>query len=374
MITAADIKWGSYLGREGPYWPGTQRFILPTNPSVEELYVSVITATEGGSYDSCNMYDRCGVSLGLLQWCEFGQFSVSALLGAVSEVDKTLPTRLPGNDYAILHSAGWRGYRFWFANHGPDYVGTIDEQRKLFFLHATGELGSWDDDSKLYAKQWAAALASIFENDVAKKVQLDFTTSRLNKFVLPHAKMLDPASGNPWTGPNGDHLSEWWHVAYAAYLSFAVNNPTIASRMFQEYREDSAFYPTNKNWVIGLLKKLTFGPQIAIYPGRYNRIRPVLEESFGVDLPDFAAELWAWRQKLGIDPQGELFDRMDTTAAIQLVLVHLGYDLGPAGADDVFGPKTKQAIIAFQRQNHLKQDGIVGPITRRALAAAAGGM
>lgn len=371
MITVNDIGWGSYLGREGPYYRGNQPYVLPANPSIEEIYLNVITATEGGSYNAVNMYDRCGVSLGLLQWCEFGQFSVSALLSKLPDLS-LLSAKCRELGYRFFDQDSGDGWRF-FKVPLWEVADTIDRQRRLFFLNASGEIGSWDDESKTYAKEWAATLASIYEDGKAKKAQLDFTTSRLNKFVLPHAKMLDPASGNPWVGPNGDHLSEWWHVAYATYLSFAVNNPTIACRMFQEHSKEKGFHPTDKDWVIGLLKKLTFGPKIVIYPGRYNAIRPLLEESFGADLPDFATELWAWRQQMGIDPQGELLDRMDTTAAIQLVLVHLGYDLGPAGADDVFGPKTKQAVIAFQRQHRLKQDGIVGPITRRALAAAAGG-
>ncbi|MBP6857615.1 MAG: peptidoglycan-binding protein [Candidatus Pacebacteria bacterium] len=35
--------------------------------------------------------------------------------------------------------------------------------------------------------------------------------------------------------------------------------------------------------------------------------------------------------------------------------------------DGIFGPKTYQAVIIFQKANSLKIDGIVGPITRGAL-------
>lgn len=42
-----------------------------------------------------------------------------------------------------------------------------------------------------------------------------------------------------------------------------------------------------------------------------------------------------------------------------------GYLPGPL--DGVFGPKTREAVIAFQKVNNLKRDGIVGPQTWRAL-------
>jgi peptidoglycan hydrolase-like protein with peptidoglycan-binding domain len=35
--------------------------------------------------------------------------------------------------------------------------------------------------------------------------------------------------------------------------------------------------------------------------------------------------------------------------------------------DGIFGPKTKQAVMLFQKANNIKIDGIVGPITRGLL-------
>ncbi len=54
------------------------------------------------------------------------------------------------------------------------------------------------------------------------------------------------------------------------------------------------------------------------------------------------------------------------TYMIQLALKRAGFDPGPL--DGIFGPRTKEAVIAFQKADGLSPDGIVGPLTRSALA------
>lgn len=58
---------------------------------------------------------------------------------------------------------------------------------------------------------------------------------------------------------------------------------------------------------------------------------------------------------------------MDTTA-VQAALSRLGFAPGPV--DGEWGPKTKAAVIAFQKAAELTPDGVVGPQTTRALQAA----
>lgn len=60
----------------------------------------------------------------------------------------------------------------------------------------------------------------------------------------------------------------------------------------------------------------------------------------------------------------------DDVADIQRALIARGYDLGPSGADGDAGPKTIAAVAAFQRAAGLVPDGIAGPLTQKALAAA----
>ena len=48
---------------------------------------------------------------------------------------------------------------------------------------------------------------------------------------------------------------------------------------------------------------------------------------------------------------------------VQNRLIELGYSCGHCGADSMFGRDTYNAVIAFQRDNGLSKDGIVGPAT-----------
>jgi hypothetical protein len=51
--------------------------------------------------------------------------------------------------------------------------------------------------------------------------------------------------------------------------------------------------------------------------------------------------------------------------ALQHRLHELGYQV--QAADGHFGPETHHSVVAFQKVNRLGRDGVVGPITRRAL-------
>ena len=54
---------------------------------------------------------------------------------------------------------------------------------------------------------------------------------------------------------------------------------------------------------------------------------------------------------------------------LQEILINLGYDLGSYGADGDFGTKTDNAVRAYQKDNNLTIDGIVGKKTVAQLLA-----
>lgn len=56
---------------------------------------------------------------------------------------------------------------------------------------------------------------------------------------------------------------------------------------------------------------------------------------------------------------------MHDTRAVQQRLAALGISPGPI--DGAWGPRTRRAVMQFQRENGLTADGIVGPLTRAKL-------
>ena len=61
--------------------------------------------------------------------------------------------------------------------------------------------------------------------------------------------------------------------------------------------------------------------------------------------------------------------RPRTVEAVQQKLADLGF-LARSGVDGVFGAQSRGAVIAFQKWEGLVRDGIPGPVTQKALAAA----
>ncbi len=358
MITPNDAKWGSYKNYEGAFYYGSKKFVLPANPSSGQLVMSVITATEGGAPDAVNAYDRCIISCGYIQWCEAAFFLVSNLLGHILSKNPSLIAPLqPALDAsnAEFKQKGGGKWRFFFKD--GNEVDQHDEQTKLFLLNSSGLQGSWDSASKEHVKLWVATFANTLIQPEADAAQVEYTAARVKTFATREAAAII-FDGAPDTG--------WVAGLRAAYLSYAANLPAVASKQLLAAVAATTAPKWSPDWCITVLKQLTFGPNISIYPGRYNKIRPVIEKNWGINLPDFAEELKAWQasQDADIDPPASHEPSFQTVEEIQSFLISLGYDLGPAGVDGKAGKKTQEAIQTFQRLNGLVSDGLVGPKTR----------
>lgn len=80
----------------------------------------------------------------------------------------------------------------------------------------------------------------------------------------------------------------------------------------------------------------------------FNKIWPLLRDA------DAAPESWKAAQP------------SESTRHLQTQLRQLGYDIK---ADGLYGPATRDAVVAFQRSNGLTTDGIAGDFTTRAITA-----
>lgn len=366
MTTPDEIGWGSYNQYEGPFFRGRIPFDLadadepaagPGGRPVDPRALAVITATEGGRYDAINMYDRCIVSVGLIQWCEAGQYGVSNLLGAIAQRGRTLLAPLSpvldaaGADFGPNKQGKWR----FFHDDARGEVDTADKQRQLFLDGSSGLKGGFSDAQKEHAKRWAAALADVLAQPGARSAQVAFTLPKLAAFATPEAKRLLFEDDLPDEG--------WVGALRAAFLSFAINLPAVASAQLKLAAAEATAPKWSPDYCAAVIHRLTLGPKIAIYPHRYKAIRPVLERLYGVSLPDLPAA-----SGHGGDGDGGEFESVE---AVQRELVAQGYDLGPAGADGKLGQKTRVALMDFQRKHRLQPDGVLGPKTRAVLAEAA---
>lgn len=61
-------------------------------------------------------------------------------------------------------------------------------------------------------------------------------------------------------------------------------------------------------------------------------------------------------------------DKSGMVRDLQVILTRIGYFTGAIDGD--FGKRTRAAVLAFQADNYLVSDGIVGPLTREALGEA----
>lgn len=275
VATIGEVRWGGYKEFEGAYFLGTKPFRLPRDADENHRILDVITTTEGGTADAINAYDRCIVSVGYIQWCEASYFLTSKLLGHIARYDRRLLDPLaPALEAsrAEFVDTGAGKWRFRFRDPRRD-IDTAVEQQELFLLHSNGQRGTWDDESREHVKRWVACLANVLADDRAIPLQVAYTAERVTSFATPSARAL------LWDGtPNEGYPG----ALRAAFLSFAANLPAVAAHGLATAAAKLTAKKWSREWCTGVLKELTFGPNISIYPSRYQRIRSKLEANWAL--------------------------------------------------------------------------------------------
>lgn len=291
--------------------------------------MGVTTSTEGGCFDAANGYDRAVLSLGLIQIIP--EAGLGTLLRSIFEQ---------------VDSTELQMVRAWEARYGVDLLHEIETNpnpnRALRLYGCTGRAGSWTGSSWDRAEQLLQALLPVLALPQAQEIQLNFVSARILNWVMPVTRkaLFQELHGEGWLG-----------ALQAAVVSFSANNPTIADRHFRRWVEKNGPPVGTAAYVMGAIDQMTFGPQIAIYPERKRAISREIQRLYGVRLTE----------TVGPGP-------VMSTKAIQEILLRLGYDLGPAKADGIFGGKTRLALVEYQRAKGLDADGIPGPKTYAALA------
>ena len=285
-ITINDIGWGFYSAWAGPIYKGQYNYSLPPNPDFGDKALAVVSATEG-NYDSVNMYDSCIVSIGIIQLCEARYFNATKLLGCVA--DALGPVAVTGRLSDALESSNasfkndGKGWKFYLNDTG-EAVDTVEKQRALY-LKCSGKRDDWSDETKLHAKKWCVGLANIWRDPQTQSIQRSYIKSVLMDFVTTDVKKA--------VFDDNSCTNEWVEPIRAAIISFSANSPLTVEKMYKSFAEQTTFDKWSKEWSIGLLKKLTFGPNITIYTIRYNVIRPKIEEIWKIQLPKTAKDLSA---------------------------------------------------------------------------------
>jgi hypothetical protein len=317
MTSINDIGWSQYKLWEGPIFLGKHKYAPKENPDFLDKVLNVFTNVEGGTFDALNMYDKCIISLGLIQRCEIAPiYGTSEMIGNCAEINHDELNRalklMPASPEFIKTKLGWRFYV-----NGVE-INTKQLQQNMF-LSTDGLKGSWNNESKLYAKQTASALCSVYDYEPFKKTQEEYAKSLLTKFVYKDAQDLifSMESNDGYTG-----------AMKAAYISFAGNSPTVANNCAREMKHNEIFDIMNdEDKCVSMIRSLVFDSEISIWPVRYDKIRKTIEKLFNVNLPDFSSELKQWNNN---------YKYGKTLHEVQAALDNLGYDIGPKGINGEF--------------------------------------
>lgn len=260
---------------------GRLKFTPPENPSFTEKLLAVTVSAEGGTYDAINMWDTGICSVGLIQFIDVApQFGVCNLLGAVADSCGIESVVLPLDEALKMSGASFKRnnlgqWRFFL---GSSEVKTAEQQKQLYFC-GSNSLGTVSAEAKLRARTWAAGLASIWQNENARQVQVDFTLPKLNSFSFGDGRKIlleDPAETS---------LEGWPGAVKAFYMAYAVNLPTRASQMVAQAAKTSTYTKWSPEWCLDVMYTFLAYGNVGVWKERYNSKRPWLEKMFGVVLP-----------------------------------------------------------------------------------------
>lgn len=290
MVSINQLSWGSYGGYEGPAFYGRNFYTAQPDDSFNTKCFAV-TASGEGALASINMYDRGIISVGAIQWTELTDNKVSEMIGYVATefgselVTKYLQPALDLSNATFGQNPAGK-WRFFLA--GVEVKG--ESLARALFLGCSGRVGSFNDATRLRARTWCAAVASLFQDPNAMKGQIDFTAPQLRpRFITGNVAAI-------LFGP--DSTEQGWSGAVKAFaVAYGVNLPAIVGKVIPIAVAGSKYPKWSREWSLDVIHGLVFLGGIKIWPARYDANRPQIERLFGVELPKNAVELSkkAWK-------------------------------------------------------------------------------
>lgn len=294
MVSISQLSWGSYGGYEGCAYYG-RNFYTATADDDFNTKCFAITASSEGALSSINMYDRAIISVGAIQWTELTDNKVSEMIGFVAQQygpELVLKHLQPALDLtgATFQKNGTGKWRFFMS--GVEVKGQTAARQ--LFCGGSGLVGSWTDVTKLRARTWCAAVASLFQEPDAVRAQIDFTAPQLRpRFVMSNVATLLFGADSSETG--------WSGAVKALVVAYGINLPAVVGKVIPGAVAASKFPKWSREWSLDVIYGLVFNGGIKIWPARYNAKRAHVERLFGIVLPKDATELSkrAWKT---VDP------------------------------------------------------------------------
>jgi hypothetical protein len=271
-----NVLWGKYKEFEGPYYPGNIDYKLPENHDVWDRVLASVAATEG-KMNSINMYDSCIVSAGIIQWCEKNFLGVTNLIDAFMKSNETKHTPILNDAFKEIKSfVGFMPFKkqsngSWrFVDKSNNIIDKEDEQRN-FFLGCDGKKGSWNQRTFDLSKTWARCLAKFMSAQEMTEFQSNYTKEKI-KTIYYHRDVRSII----------EQISDQTikELALCFYISFSANHPKFAKDNFISADARMLTKRGSKEWLLEVIKEMTFKNNIEIYPKRFEKVSMVLNKLY----------------------------------------------------------------------------------------------
>lgn len=248
--------WTGYLGTQG--WASFGPSIPPPTDTPERFYVAIACLAEAprGCPGAINMYDSCVLSIGYIQLCQKYHLATE-LLSYLSDhgIPQLYSDSLQASKVSLSQGR-------LYSEDGK----LVEDYRDVFYAGSNGK--AWTSKQREHALRWGQGIQDTLILPEAVPLQIDFLASRIHQWVSPRARRILWNSNGPWAEP-----------IRAAYLSYAINNPSLADRNLPD-----SLPLTEEGFTTLLPRLILLGP--TFYPGRYAAIASKLADLTGLPIPN----------------------------------------------------------------------------------------